>query len=134
MTRNSATVAYLLTYGGAVFAQVIGSVGSQWTPLTCPICEFRFSWRDYSRAGKACPKCRLPLGMPSYYRAILAVAYLSVSGLTMYVGYQKIGTGWLLLGVPFAVILGFLVQVIILRIFPPKLQAYAEGDTWLKLK
>lgn len=72
--------------------------------------------------------------MPFYYRAILYAAYLLVAGLTMYEGYQNIGKGWLLLGLPFAVILGFFVQVVILRAFPPKLQAYADGGTWLKLR
>ncbi len=72
--------------------------------------------------------------MPFYYRAILYAAYLLVAGLTMYEGYQNIGKGWLLLGLPFAVILGFFVQVAILRAFPPKLQAYADGGTWLKLR
>jgi hypothetical protein len=51
----------------------------------------------------------------------------------MYVGYQRAVTGWLLVGLPFAGVFGILTQGIILRIFPPKLEAYAEGSTWLKL-
>ena len=72
--------------------------------------------------------------MPFYYRATLYAAYLFVAGVTMYEGYQNIGKGWLLLGLPFAALFGFFAQVAILRVFPPKLQAYAEGGTWLKLK
>ena len=65
---------------------------------------------------------------------ILYIAYLSVAGLTMYKGYQNTGTGWLLLGLPFAAVFGFFAQIAILRAFPPKLEAHAEGNTWLKLK
>jgi hypothetical protein len=83
---------------------------------------------------KSLPEVQTSLGMPLYYRAILYVAYLFIAGLTMYEGYQNIGKGWLLLGLPFAAIFGFFVQVAILRVLTPKLQAYAEGGTWLKLK
>jgi hypothetical protein len=72
--------------------------------------------------------------MPLYCRAILCGAYLFIAGLTMYKGYQNVGPGWLLPGLPFAAIFGFLTQAAILRVLPPKLQQYAEGGTWLKLK
>jgi hypothetical protein len=51
----------------------------------------------------------------------------------MYAGYQYSGPGWLLLGWPFAMVFGIWAQVVILRAFPPKLEPFAEGSTWLKL-
>jgi hypothetical protein len=51
----------------------------------------------------------------------------------MYKGYQAYGPGWLLMGLPFAFVAGVFVQGTILRAFPPKLEAHAEGSTWLKL-
>jgi hypothetical protein len=51
----------------------------------------------------------------------------------MYKGYQNTGPGWLLLGWPFAMAFGIFAQGVILRTFPPKLEAHAEGSTWLKL-
>ena len=67
------------------------------------------------------------------YRMTLYVAYLGAAGIVMYLGCQEYGQGWLLLGWPFAMIAGFAIQTGILRTFPPKLEAYAEGDTWIKL-
>jgi hypothetical protein len=52
----------------------------------------------------------------------------------MYKGYQGGGgAGWLLIGWPFAFLAAIAVQVFIQRVFPPKLEPYAEGSTWLKL-
>jgi len=64
---------------------------------------------------------------------ILYMAYLCAAGWTMYKGYEVTGTGWLLAGLPFAFVSGIVVQGAILRAFPPKLEAYSEGSTWLKL-
>jgi hypothetical protein len=71
--------------------------------------------------------------MAFYYRAILYVAYWCAGGYVMYKGYQAYGPGWLLMGLPFAFVAGVFVQGAILRAFPPQLEAYAEGNTWLKL-
>lgn len=103
-------------------------------PLACPLCGFRFSFRHLNRSGRACPSCKVPIGYPFWYRALLAIAYLVAAGWVMYAGYQgENPQGWLLVGLPFAFIAGIVVQGLILRIFPPKLEAHAEGDTWLKL-
>jgi hypothetical protein len=51
----------------------------------------------------------------------------------MYRGYVGIGPNWLLLGCPVAMVVGIMVHGSILRAFPPKLEAYAEGNTWVKL-
>lgn len=65
---------------------------------------------------------------------MLAVLGLSAAGWVMYAGYVHFGTGWLLLGSPFALITGLFLQAAIQQAFPPKLEANAEGDTWLKLR
>jgi hypothetical protein len=55
----------------------------------------------------------------------------------MYAGIKGGGpdaNGWLLVGLPFAFIAGIAAQSIVIRVFPPKLEAYAEGSTWLKLR
>jgi hypothetical protein len=64
---------------------------------------------------------------------IFFVGGLSVAELTMYKGYQNAGPGWLLVGWPFAMVFGILAQGAILLALPPKLEAHAEGSTWLKL-
>jgi hypothetical protein len=133
VTRISTALSYLLICGAGLLAQVTIGGWSQSSPLTCPLCPLRFSWRDYSRGGKACPKCRVPLGMPFYYRAILVGTGVFVMGWTMYVGYKEAGPGWLIVGLPFAGAFGIFAEWIILFIFPPMLSAYAEGSTWLKL-
>lgn len=52
----------------------------------------------------------------------------------MYIGYQgEAAAGWLIVGPAFAAAAGIAVQVAIQRIFPPKVEAHAEGNTWLKL-
>ena len=103
-------------------------------PLTCPICKFRFSFRHLVRAGKACPQCKVPLGYSSRYRLVLAIAGLCTAAWVMYIGYQgEAAAGWLIVGPAFAAAAGIAVQVAIQRIFPPKVEAHAEGNTWLKL-
>jgi hypothetical protein len=102
-------------------------------PLRCPLCQFHFAYRHYSRAARTCPHCKVPLGFSFYYRLVLAVVYLTAAGLTMYKGYESVGPGWLLIGWPFAILLGMSAQVAILRAFPPKLEPHAEGNIWLKL-
>ncbi|HZD94393.1 MAG TPA: hypothetical protein VE133_09070 [Candidatus Sulfotelmatobacter sp.] len=54
-------------------------------------------------------------------------------GLVMYIGYQGMGSGWLLLGLPFALLAALITQAAGYVILSPKLQAHAEGGTWLKL-
>ena len=51
----------------------------------------------------------------------------------MYKGYQLFGPNWLWLGWPFALVAGLFVQSVTLRAFPAKLEAHADGNTWLKL-
>lgn len=99
--------------------------------LACPLCQFRFSYRDYAGAARTCPSCKVPLGLPLYYRIILIVAYLAVAAFVVYKGYD--GIGGFLVSLPFAAIFGLASQVAILRTFPPSLQPYADGGTWLKL-
>ena len=102
-------------------------------PLACPLCQHRFAWRHLRRTAGTCPQCKTAIGIPFYYRAILFVASICAMGWVMYKGYQTQGAGWLLLGLPFAFAAGMLVQGALLRAFPPKLEAHAEGNTWLKL-
>ena len=102
-------------------------------PLTCPLCSFRFAHRHRFRSAGTCPRCKVPVGFPFYYRVILSVGYLSGAAYTMYRGYVGIGPSWLLLGGPVAMIVGLMVHGSILRAFPPKLEAYSEGNTWVKL-
>ncbi len=101
--------------------------------LTCPLCESCFSYQQYFQAMRTCPHCDVPIGFPSFYRITLSIAYLLVAGLTMCLGYQSMGPSWLLLGLPFAWVLGMLAKGVVLRFVPPKLVAYAENPTWLKL-
>ncbi len=115
-------------YRRMVRTEAKGEKPSQLSPL--PMSFFMAGSFAYR---KSLPKMPSSLGIPFYYRAILLVASLFVMGCTMYAGYQSAGTGWLLAGLPFAFVFGILTQGIILRIFPPKLDAYAEGSTWLKL-
>jgi hypothetical protein len=42
-------------------------------------------------------------------------------------------SGWLLVGPIVGFFPAMFVQITIQRVFPPKLQAHAEGNTWLKL-
>jgi hypothetical protein len=108
-------------------AQAIGR------PLSCPLCGFRFSFRHLGRSGKACPRCKVPIGYPFWYRVLLVAAGLLAQACVIYKGYQSYGTGWLLVGWPFAFVAGFALQIFIQRVVPPKLEAHAEGNTWLKL-
>ena len=103
-------------------------------PLKCPLCGFRFSFRHLQAAGKACPYCTVPLGYPYWYRLLLLAAYLSAAVYVMYAGLQgENANGWLLVGLPFAFVAGIVAQVLVLRVLPPKLEAHADGSTWLKL-
>jgi hypothetical protein len=102
-------------------------------PLTCPQCTFRFAWRHYRRSGQACPRCKVLLGTPFYYRLTLLFAGYVVMGWTMYAGCETYGFGWVFMGLPISFVLAILTQGGILRTFPPKLYPYAEGRTWLKL-
>jgi len=99
--------------------------------LVCPLCQVQFSYRDYVGVARTCPRCRVPLGLPFYYRVILIVAYLAVAAFVVYKGYD--GIAGFLVSLPFAAIFGLVAQVAILRTFPPNLQPYADGGTWLKL-
>jgi hypothetical protein len=104
-------------------------------PLKCPQCDFRFSFRHLARAGKVCPKCKVPIGYSFAYRAALAVAGWSATAYVMYWGCQgEGGSGWLVIGWPFALAAAIAVQVVIQRIIPPRLDVYAEGHTWVKLE
>jgi len=102
-------------------------------PLTCPLCQHRFAWRHLRRTGRTCPHCKTPIGIPFYYRALLCVAGWCAMGWVMYKGYHAYGPGWLLIGWLFGFVAAIFVQQAVLRAFPPKLEAHAEGSTWLKL-
>ena len=102
-------------------------------PLKCPACSFRFAFRHHLRRGGQCPRCKLQLGFPAYYRAILFIASEGVLLGTVAWGYMKQGPGWLLIGWPFGLAAAFAAQAFILRAFPPKLEPHAEGNIWLKL-
>jgi hypothetical protein len=104
-----------------------------WLPLSCPLCKHRFAWQQLRRTGGACPHCTTPIGVPFYYRAILCIVYLFAAAGVMYKGYQLFGPNWLWLGWPFALVAGLFVQSVTLRAFPPRLEAHADGNTWLKL-
>jgi hypothetical protein len=102
-------------------------------PLKCPLCSFKFAYRHRLRSGGVCPRCKVPLGFPAYYRAILFIASEGVLFATIAYGYMKAGPGWLLVGWPFGLIAAFIAQAVILRAFPPKLEPHAVGNIWLKL-
>jgi hypothetical protein len=102
-------------------------------PLQCPLCSFRFAYRHRLRSGGKCPRCNVTLGFPTYYRVILFIVSEGVLFGTIAFGYMKEGTGWLLIGWPFGLAAAFIVQGLILRAFPPKLEAHAVGHIWLKL-
>ena len=111
--------------------QKVANIGR---PLKCPLCGFRFAFRHLVRAGKTCPRCKVPIGYSFSYRALLALAGYGVMAWVMYEGYQGgNGAGWLLIGWPFALVAAFAVQILIQRVFTPKLEAHSEGNTWLKL-
>ena len=97
------------------------------------MCQFRFAYRHYSRSVRTCPRCKVPLGFPTYYRAILFIASEGVLFGTIAYGYMKQGPGWLLIGWPFGLAAAFIVQGFILWAFPPKLEPHAQGNIWLKL-
>ena len=103
-------------------------------PLTCPLCQFGFTYLDYFQEAQTCPRCKAPVGFLFYYRLILFIASLLVGGWTMYKGYQNLGPGWLLPGLLVALLFATFAKQVILRFFPPKLEAHAEGSIWLKLK
>jgi hypothetical protein len=132
------SAALRIVISGAVFTQVTTGGWSELTqraktPLICPLCKSRFSWREFLNAGKDCPHCRVPLGHPYWYRVLLAAAALCVGGYVMYAGYTgPDDSGWLV-GLPFAFVAAMITQVLIVRLFPPKLAPHAEGSTWLKL-
>ena len=104
-------------------------------PLECPVCGFRFAFRHHERAGRCCPQCKVPIGYPPWYRKLLGGIGILTALLVMYFGSPggDAANGWLLVGWPFAFIAAVGVQGFVLRAFPPKLEAHAEGDTWLKL-
>jgi hypothetical protein len=65
---------------------------------------------------------------------LLVVVGLSAAGYVMYWGCRgENANGWLIAGLPFAFVASIAAQVIVVRIFPPKLEPHAEGSTWLKL-
>jgi len=101
-------------------------------PLACPLCRYRFSFRDYVGAERTCPSCKVPIGLPFYYRFILTAASLTVFVLILCKGYYD-GIGGFMVSLPFAALFGFIAKVAILRMFPPRLQAYAEGSISLAL-
>lgn len=101
-------------------------------PLACPLCQYRFNFGDYVRAERTCPSCKVPIGMPFYYRVILTTACLTVFVLILCKGYYS-GIGAFMVSLPFAGLFGFVAKVAILRVFPPKLEAYADGSVSLAL-
>src|SRR5438105_7045843 len=110
------------------------TVRAEGRPLTCPLCQFHFESRHFVRSSGACPSCKVPLGIPFYYRAILVAVSLCVMAYVEYKGNSVFGPDWgILLALPFAAIAGIYVQWVIYRAFPPKLEPYAIGGTWLKL-
>ncbi len=132
------------TFGVKCWAEVAGLRTERWLrlrqtaqkigrPLTCPLCQFRFEYRHHFRSARACPRCKVALGFPFYYRVILSVVGLCPMGWSMYRFYVSMGPNGLLLAMPVGLVLALLAQIVVLRAFPPKLQAYAESDTWLKL-
>jgi hypothetical protein len=100
---------------------------------SAPLCSFHFSHREHNRAGRTWPNCKVSVGIPFYYRVILASVGYFFMALVMYVGYQDMGSTWLLMGLPFALLAALIIQAAGYIILPPRLQAHTEGGTWLKL-
>jgi hypothetical protein len=104
--------------------------------LRCPLCSFRFSFRHLNRAGRTCPHCKVRLGYPYWYRALLFGVYQCAAVGLIYVRCKGTGPDWFgyfIVSLPFAAVAGFAAQVFMLRVFPPNLAPHAEGSTWLKL-
>jgi hypothetical protein len=75
----------------------------------------------------------VPLGMSLAYRLTLATGYLCGAAWIYYRLSFSDSPAWLLMTSPFALAFGLLIRAAILNSIPPKLQAYAVGNTWLKL-
>ena len=102
-------------------------------PLACPLCQSPFSYRDYVGAERTCPSCKVPVGFPFYYRAILTAASLTVYVLILCKGYYE-GIGAFMVSVPLGALFALFTRVAIMRMFPPRLEAYAESSILLSLK
>ena len=59
--------------------------------------------------------------------------YSCVAGFVFYKGYMAIGPSMFLLGWPLAMAAGFFAVSVVLALFPPKVEPYAQHRTWLKL-
>lgn len=59
-------------------------------------------------------------------------ASLTVFGFILYKGYYD-GIGGFVVSLPFATLFGFIAKVAIFRMFPPRLQACADGSISLAL-
>jgi hypothetical protein len=70
----------------------------------------------------------VPLGFAVYYTVVLFIASEGVAFGSTALGYMKEGSGWL-----FGLAAGFIIQGLILRAFPPKLEPHSVGYIWLKL-
>jgi hypothetical protein len=73
----------------------------------CPLCKRSFSWREidtYDETGRKktrpasfpCPRCQQTIGVPSWRKSFLKVAYLTLIGVFLFVTFQM--TGDLFLG------------------------------------
>ena len=101
--------------------------------LACPVCKLRFTRRHFIRTGRACPHCKTPVGYSLPYRVLLICVNLLIGAKFVYSGLIAKDFGVFLLAMLSWVVVGAIAQIIVLQTFPPKLQAYAEGQTWLKL-
>jgi hypothetical protein len=104
-------------------------------PLKCPLCSFCFSFRHLRRAGRSCPRCKVPLGYPHWYRVLLVAVGECAGVLVIYSQCKGKGADWFgyfITALPFAFVAGLAAQVFMQNAFPPKLAPHAEGSTWLK--
>jgi hypothetical protein len=105
-------------------------------PLKCPLCLFRFSFRHLHRAGRSCPRCKVPLGYPYWYRVLLVAVGECAGVLVIYTQCKGTGLdffGYFINALPLAFVAALAAQFFTQYAFPPKLAPHAEGGTWLKL-
>jgi len=102
-------------------------------PLTCPLCNFKFSFRRYFK-GRCCPKCKVPVGFSLGYRVVLTSVGLVVVGKIVYTALLTRSFVGVMLSMVLGLVVALAVQAVIFRKFPPKLQAHAEGQIWLRLR
>jgi hypothetical protein len=102
-------------------------------PLTCPLCRFTFNFRRFYK-DRRCPKCKVPVGFSWEYRVLATAGALLLMGKIVYSALLTRNFALVMLSMIIGLGASGAVLGVMSRKFPPKLQAHAEGHTWLSLK